>query len=118
MINWYYNDSTAISLMPTEVERENFIKQVKSDMETQGRSAEFDAYVKAAGQMTDDTKTIMKVGITSAIVIVVAIVAFIIYKKVKYAKNNPVTYRSKVLFDNDDDDMDDDDDDFGGFELK
>lgn len=118
LINWYYNDSTAFSLMPTEVERENFIKQVKNDMETQGRSAEFDAYVKAAGQMTDGTKTIMKVSVISVIVIVVAIVAFIIYKKVKYAKENPVTYRSKVLFDDDNDMDDDDDDDFGSFELK
>ena len=117
LINWYYNDSTAITLMPTDVERENFIEQVKNDMEAQGRSAEFDAYVKAAGQMTDGTKTIMKVGIGGVIFLVVAIVAFIIYKKVKYNKENPVTYRSNVLFD-DDNDMDDDDDDFGSFELK
>lgn len=117
LINWFYNDTNATSLMPTDVERENFITQVKNDMEAQGRGSEFDAYVKAAGQMTDGTKTIVKVAVGAVVFIVLLVVGIIVYKKVKYAKENPTTYRSKVLFDNDDDD-DDDDDSFGDFELK
>ena len=116
LVNWYY--TTGQTYFTDEVYREAFINQIKEDMEAQGRGAEFDSYVKAAGQMTDNTKLIIKVAIAFVVLIIVVVLIIIIRKKIKYNKENPVTYRSKVLFDNDDDGMVDDDDDFGGFELK
>lgn len=116
LIDWFYGEGQ--TFISSEDEREIFINQIKEDMKAQNRGDEFDSYVKAAGQMTDNTKLIIKVVIVAVILIVAIVLFIIIRKKMKFAKENPVTYKSKVLFDDDDDGFDDDDDDYGSFELK
>ena len=114
LVDWGYNSGNL-----NEEQQEQFISTIKNDMKNQGREDEFDSYVKAAGQMTDGTKTLIIGGVAGVVLIFAIVVFVIIRKKLKEANNNPMNNRS-VLFDDNDFDMNDDDDDdaFGGFELK
>ena len=116
MINWAYNQSSGH--FASEEERDAFVDLIREDMDKLGRSSDFDSYIKAAGQMTDGVKTIIKVAIGAVVLILVLIIVFVIKKKLKEEENdyngNRSHKSSNVLFGDDDDDDDDD----GGFELK
>ena len=116
IINWYYNldgDGTF-----NGDEGEVFMSKLEKDMKSKGLKEEYKAYMKAAGQMTDNTKSI--IFIVVLLVIVIGIVIFIIVKK---KKTNNVVQQGQtggVLFGDEDEDntFDTDDDQFGGFEIK
>ena len=113
LVDWGYNSGIL-----TEEQQPIFIETIKNDMESQNRGDEFDAYVKAAGQMTDNTKTIIFAAI-GGVVLIIAIVLFVIIRKKLKENDNPMNQRSVLFDDSDyDSDYDDDDDDFGSFELK
>ena len=115
MINWAYNQSTGH--FADEKERDAFVDMIRTDMDNLGRSSDFDAYMKAAGQMTDGTKLLIKVLIVVLVIAVAAVVFIIVRKKLKedaISSTGVGQTNTGLLFDNDDDDDDDD----GGFELK
>lgn len=118
IINWAYNQSSGII---DEETQEKLISHIREEMKSLGRSEDFNTYVKAAGQMTDTVKTIIKVVIGVVVLIAIIVVVVIILKKKKNA-NSPVSTsrNNNVLFEDDNlfDDDNDDDDDFGSFEIK
>ena len=117
IINWYYNLEGKGSFDGDVGEQ--FMTYLEKDMKAKGLKEEYKAYMKAAGQMTDNTKGII-FGII-IFVLVVIIVVFIILKK-KKEKNNPIGTPGTgggVLFEDDEDsNFDSDDGQFGGFEIK
>lgn len=116
MIDWAYNK--AGSSFSNNSERDKFVKAIKSELLSQNRKADFNAYMKAAGQLTDGTKTIFIVVFLIVLVGGIVAVVLIIKKRVKMkTQNTPITGNQTLLFDSEDND-DNDDDDFGGFELK
>lgn len=93
------------------------VSNVKSEMKAEGRSGEFNAYLKAEGQMTDTTKLI--IGCVVMVIFVAAgIVVFVIIKKKQQRSPISNITSNDLLFDDTDYDDDDDDDDDGSFELK
>jgi hypothetical protein len=117
IINWYYNLEGKGSFDGDAGEQ--FMSYLEKDMKSKGLKEEYKAYMKAAGQMTDNTKGII-VGIVIFILVVVIVVLIILKKKKD--KNNPIGTPGTgggVLFgDDDDNNFDTDDDSFGGFEIK
>lgn len=96
---------------------ENFVNTIKNDLKAQNRSADFDAYLKAAGQKTSTEKMIIKIVIAVIVIAVLAVGFILIRKKYKEVNAPTETPNSKetndVLFEDDDDD-----DDGSDFELK
>lgn len=117
MIDWAYNK--AGSSFSSNSDRDSFVKMLKNELVAQNRKADFNAYMKAAGQLTDGTKTIFLVVFLVVVVGGIVAVVLIIKKKAKIkAQNAPITGNQTLLFDSEDNDDSDDNDDFGDFELK
>ena len=98
---------------------ENFVDSIRTELKEKGRSADFDAYMKEAGQKTDGQKMIIKIVIIAVIILAIAgIAVFLVlrYKKVNAESTQTNLTNNDNLFTDDDDDDDDDDD--GSFELK
>lgn len=101
----------------TEDAQKDFLNAIKSDLRAEGRKKDYDVYLKAAGQMTSTTKTVVFVLI--ALVIIGAVVLLLLYIKKKNDDFVQPTSNRDLLFGEDDNDFDnDDDDDVGGFEFK
>lgn len=116
MIDWAYNKSgTSFS---SNQDRDNFVKALKNELVSQGRKADYNAYMKAAGQMTDTFKLILTIVILLVIIVVVVLIVVFVRKKLKESENeNTVGSNSNQTLLFDDNDSDDDEDDDGGFEL-
>ena len=117
IINWYYNLEGKGSFDGDAGEQ--FMSYLEKDMKSKGLKEEYKAYMKAAGQITDNTKGII-IGIV--IFVIVAVVVVLIILKKKKEKNNPKGTPGTgggVLFGDDEDtNFETDDDQFGGFEIK
>ena len=100
----------------TEDAQKDFLNAIKSDLRAEGRKKDYDAYLKAAGQMTSTTKTVIFVLV--ALIIIGAVIILFLYIKKKNDDFVQPTSNSDLLFGEDDNDFDNDDDDVGGFEFK
>ena len=117
IINWYYNLEGKGSFDGDEGEM--FIKYLEKDMKSKGLKEEYKAYMKAAGQMTDNTKSIIVIIIL--VVIAVVVIVLIILKKKKDAQSGigaPGQSGGVLFGEEEDNNFDNDDDQFGGFEIK
>ena len=116
ILHWAFNYAAKENFSQDVID--NVVKTVKSEMKEQGRLGEYNAYLKAEGQMTDTTKLII-FGAIVVVLIAAGITIFVIIKKKK--QNNPLNdiKPNDLLFNDMDSDYDDeDDDDDGSFELK
>lgn len=116
ILHWAFNYAAKENFSQDVID--NVVKTVKSEMKEQGRLGEYNAYLKAEGQMTDTTKLII-FGAIAVVLIAAGITIFVIIKKKK--QNSPLNdiKPNDLLFNDMDSDYDDeDDDDDGSFELK
>lgn len=114
LIDWVYNYAPSEGFDQSVIESTKNL--IKKEMKEQNLTKEYNEYLKAAGQTTETTKSIM--GIVVGVIFVIGIVVLVIIIRKKMKASDALTASeasNNLLFD--DYDSDDDDDD-GGFELR
>ena len=112
IIEWMYSKDTTIN----DEDREVLLSSIKSKFKSEGRNAELDTYLKAAGQMTDGAKKIIILVVLFIVILIV--VGVTIFIKISAKKSNiKKNTQGKLLFEEEGNDFDDDDD-TGNFEFQ
>ena len=112
IVEWMYEKNTTIN----ETDRDALLASLKSKFKSEGKIDEFNAYLKAAGQMTDNTKKIIILVVV--LVVIIAIVLLVVLSKISVKKSNiKRNTQGGLLFEEEGNDFEDDDD-TGNFEFQ
>lgn len=115
LIDWVYNYAPSEGFDQSIIDSTKNL--IKKEMKEQKLTKEYNEYLKAAGQTTETTKSI--IGIVVGVIFVLGVVVGVIIIRKKMKASDALTASeasNNLLFD--DYDSDDEDDDDGGFELR